>query len=341
MTSRERVLMALDHREPDRVPLDLGGSFVTGIAATSLRRLRRHLGLECRTVKVFDTFQMLGEVEMDLVERFAIDCLPVEPPSMGMGLRNERWKPWVLMDGSEVLVPGDYEIDVTAEGDWLAYAGNDRSRPPTWRMPHGGYYFDTIGYGDFHMEWEPPAIESIRAQSRGWIVTDEVLGFLSDRARQLRASTDKALVLGTWGYTGLHYVGTLPDWWALLAADPGYVRELFDLCTEVALGNLELLWDAVGGNADLLTITGLDFGTQRSEWFSPEAFEELYMPGLRRQFVRGALGVGTREALLQKLDNHFRLGALGFDAIGCQGLFNAQRKTNGGGHGGSSLRSWY
>ncbi|NOZ22893.1 MAG: methyltransferase, partial [Planctomycetes bacterium] len=48
MNSRERVLKALNHEEPDRVPLDLGGTFVTGIAAGALHRLRKHLGLEDR-----------------------------------------------------------------------------------------------------------------------------------------------------------------------------------------------------------------------------------------------------------------------------------------------------
>ena len=67
MTSRERVLTAVNHQEPDRVPLDLGGSFVNSIHAQALHHLRRKLGLEDRPVKVYDAVQMLGEVEMDLL----------------------------------------------------------------------------------------------------------------------------------------------------------------------------------------------------------------------------------------------------------------------------------
>ncbi len=53
MTSRERVRAALDFREPDRVPLDLGGSIMSGIMAHPLDALRKHLGLEARPVRVY------------------------------------------------------------------------------------------------------------------------------------------------------------------------------------------------------------------------------------------------------------------------------------------------
>ncbi len=284
MTGRERVLTALDHREPDRVPLDLGGSFVTSIAATSLDRLRRHLGFAERPVKVYDCFQMLGEVELDLVERLDLDCLPIDPPALTLGLRRADWKPWTLMDGTEVLVPGQFNVTVTDEGDWLIAPYGDNSRPPTARMPRNGFYFDTIGYGDFHPDWEPPPIEETRKASEGWLARDEDLAWFADHARQLRQSTDKCLVLGCWGYAGVSYVGALVDFWCLLARDPGYVNELFAISTEANLKKLELLWEAVGDNADVMTFSGLDFGTQRSEWFRPEVFAEIFLPHFRRQF---------------------------------------------------------
>ncbi|MBM3473630.1 MAG: methyltransferase [Armatimonadetes bacterium] len=279
MTSRERVLAALNHEEPDRVPLDLGGSFVTGIAATSLHHLRKHLGLADRPVKVYDAYQMLGEVEMDLVERFRLDCLPVEPPSLTMGLRNENWKPWRLMDGTEVLMPGQFQVEVAPNGDWLFPPGS-----PACRMPKDGFYFDTIGYADFHLDWEPPPLEQFRQAFAGRTIPDEDLEFLRNRAEPLRQHTDKALILGAWPYLGLAYTGSLTDWWALLGRDPGYVKELFAISTEWSLRSLAQLWDALGESIDVIAMSGLDFGTQRSEWFSPEVFAEVYFPYLREQF---------------------------------------------------------
>ncbi len=284
MTSRERVLKALNHEEPDRVPLDLGGSFVASIAATSLHHLRRRLGLEDRPVKVCDAYQMLGEVEMDVVERLSLDCLPVEPPSLTLGLVREGWKPWTLMDGTEVLVPGKFGVEVTPEGDWLFHPDGDASKPAVARMPKGGYYFDTIGYGDLHPDWQPPNLEDLRARAARSFISDEHLAYLQDRAAEGR-KTDKALVLGAWPYLGLWYVGSLTDFWCLLASHPGYVKGLFELSTEVAMGNLERLWDALGDSVDVIAVTGLDFGTQRSEWFAPRVFREVYLPYLREQLT--------------------------------------------------------
>ena len=285
MTSRERVLAALNHREPDRVPIDLGGSFVTGIAAQSLERLRRRLGLEDRPVKVYDVMQMLGEVELDLAERFQVDVLPVEPPSLTLGVRRGDWKPWRLFDGTNVLVPGQFNVTVSPEGDWLLRNPSRPDGPPVARMPKDGFYFDSIDYGGWNPDFRPPDLARLRANLKGWLLSDETLRYMQDHARALRRSSDKALLLGSWGATGMHYVGRLVEFWCLLAEDPAYVRDLFMLSTEAAIKNLEMMWQAIGRDVDIIAITGLDYGTQRREWFSPEVFREVYVPPLQEQFT--------------------------------------------------------
>ena len=284
MTSRERVLAALNHQEPDRVPLDMGGSFVTGIAVTSLYQLRKHLGLEDRPIKIHCLFQMLGEVEMDLVERLQLDVLPVEPLVLTMGLRRERWKPWTLFDGTRLLVPGDLNVEVSPEGDWLFRPPGRRDHPPTCRMPKDGYYFDTIGYGDWDPDFRPPPIEKVRENFSAWLVTDETLDVLRTRSEHVRRNTDKAALLGSWGMTGMHYVGKLTEFLCLLSTDREYVKDLFEVSTDAAIANLERLWDALGESIDAIAITGLDFGSQRGELFSPECFREVYLPSLKRHY---------------------------------------------------------
>ena len=200
----------------------------------------------------------------------------------------ETVKETVVVAGTPKVVEKEVtkvvQVEVTPEGDWLARTGGVTEGPPVYRMPKDGFYFDTIGYGDFHMDWEPPPLDHVRQQWKDRGVSDEGLEWLRSRAERLRSETDKALVLGGWQYMGLDYADSLTDWWALLARDPGYVKGLFALSTEVALRNLPLLWEALGENVDVVAVTGLDFGTQRSEWFSPEVFREVYMPGLRTQF---------------------------------------------------------
>ncbi len=66
MTSKERVLAAINHQQPDRIPVDFGGAFITGIHCSVIEELRDHYGLEKRPVKVCEPYQMLGEVEDDL-----------------------------------------------------------------------------------------------------------------------------------------------------------------------------------------------------------------------------------------------------------------------------------
>ncbi len=284
MTSRERVLAALNHQEPDRVPIDLGGSFVTSIAAQSLDRLRRRLGLEHRPVKVYDVMQMLGEVELDLAERFQVDVLPVEPPALTLGVPRGDWKPWRLFDGTEVLMPGRFNVAVGPEGDWLLRHPANPDAPPIARMPKDGFYFDAINYGGWNPDFKPPRLEQVRAGMKSWLLKDETLRHMQALARTLRGSSDRALLLGSWGATGMHYVGTLTEFWCLLGTDPAYVRDLFMLSAEAAIQNLGMMWQAIGKDVDIIAVTGLDYGTQRREWFSPETFREVYVPALRAQF---------------------------------------------------------
>jgi len=70
MTSRERVLEALNHREPDRVPIDCGAMRSTGIQAIAYHRLKAHLGIDGGATRVYDMIQQLAEPEPFYLDRF-------------------------------------------------------------------------------------------------------------------------------------------------------------------------------------------------------------------------------------------------------------------------------
>jgi hypothetical protein len=280
MTSRERVRTALAHREPDRVPLDLGSNLTSGIMAHALDRLRRHLGLERRPVRVHEVFQMLGEVEVDVVERLGADILPVEPLVQFFGLRRENWKPWKLWDGTDVLVPGQFAVGVDGEGGWLLHTGGDPTKPVEGRMPRGGFYFDMPSLTETRPDWAPPQAAEVRGQN---LLSTAELDHMQARAEHLFRSTDKALLLGAWDSTGLPWVGSIPDFLVLLLTDPHYVRDLFAARTEVAIRNLEALASRLGDTIDVIGLEGNDFGAQNAELISPELFEELFVPFLRQQ----------------------------------------------------------
>jgi len=146
VTSRERVQLALNHKEADRVPLDLGGSGTTGMHVDSVYLLRQALRLDPpgTPVKVIDPFQMLGEVAPDLVSALDTDVLPLAKPLTDFGFRLEGWKPWTTFAGTPVLVPEGFNTEADASGDILLYPQGERSAAPSARMPKGGYYFDTL-----------------------------------------------------------------------------------------------------------------------------------------------------------------------------------------------------
>ncbi len=145
MNSRERVAAALAHRQPDRVPLDLGASAVTGMNANSVYLLRQALQLDPpgTPVKVVEPFQMLGEIAPDLLDALGVDVLPLGKPTTMFGFRNEGWQPWSF-NGTPVLVPAGFNTIPEPDGSILMYPDGDRSVPPSGKMPAGGYYFDSL-----------------------------------------------------------------------------------------------------------------------------------------------------------------------------------------------------
>ncbi|MFC1996163.1 uroporphyrinogen decarboxylase family protein [Chloroflexota bacterium] len=285
MNSRERVLAAINHQEPDRVPIDLGGSIVTGIMAGALVRLRKHLGMDHKSVKVYDCFQMLGEVTDDLIQKFKIDLLPVEPDAIVFGhLKRRDWKPWTLFDGTEVLVPGAFDVEITQSGEWLLHQDGNPTQKVVAKMPKDGYYFDQMSITAWNPNYKPPSIESLK-NSRWRRLDEETLTYLQAKARELRRNTDKALVLTNWGEAvlGPPTVGSLPEWLALLVTEPGYVGELFDLANSIAIENLKQYWEALGDTIDIIHMDGYDFGSQNREMFSPKIFEKFFEPCYKTQ----------------------------------------------------------
>ena len=280
MTSRQRVLKAMNHEEPDRVPIDLGGTIMSGIMAHALDRLRAHLGLERRPVTVYEVFQMLGEVEADVVDRLGVDVLPVEPPVFFFGLRRERYKPWTLFDGTGVRVPGQFDVAIGDDGSWLLHEEGDPAQPVVARMPKDGFYFDTASLTDTHFDYAPPPLDEARKENH---LSTEDLEWLQQRAEHLRKETDKALLLGCWSHVGISGVGSIPDFLMLLATDRAYVKDLFAIRTETAIANLEKLRAHLGDCIDIIGISGDDYGTQKAECFSPDWFAELYVPFFKEQ----------------------------------------------------------
>ncbi len=140
MTSREKLLTALDHR-PGPVPIDFGATAVSGMHVSVVAALREHYGLGRRPVKVCEPYQMLGLIEDDLAAAIGIDTVGVVGTATLFGYRNEGWKEWRTPWGQDVLVGEGFRTTTVGNGDVLIYPGGDMQAPPSGRMPTGGILF--------------------------------------------------------------------------------------------------------------------------------------------------------------------------------------------------------
>ncbi len=179
MTSRERILAAVNHQPVDRVPIDLGGTRQTGISAFAYARFRQHLDPAWDgRVRVFDLFQILAEIEPEIAARFRSDCIALNRPNVAFGIENRDWKPGALPDGTPVEFPGGFDPETTEAGDWIL----TRDGEVIARMPAHGFYFDRFEKypGALHPDleqWEPPA------------VSGSDLEYYRDAARRLHGQT--------------------------------------------------------------------------------------------------------------------------------------------------------
>ena len=289
ITSRERVVRALNHLKPDRVPLDLGSTAVSGIAASALHRLREALGLDERPVRVHEPYQMLGAVEDDLLDALGIDVVGLSEDATLFGFAQRDWKPFTLFDGTPALVPGGFNTEVTPDGNLYQYPQGNRSMPPSGRMPPEGFYHDAIERQEPYTEEDLDPEEWVRDMYH--VYTDEELKLLEARASSLYSDTTRAII-GNFGSAGFGDIAHVPataiprpkgiravaDWYMATVLYPAYVRGIFDLQLEIALKNLELYKQAVGDNIVAIFVSGTDFGSQKGSFISPRTYDEMFKP---------------------------------------------------------------
>ncbi|UCF99712.1 MAG: methyltransferase [Spirochaetaceae bacterium] len=293
MTSRQRVQLALDHEEPDRVPVDLGSSLVTGIQASAYARLKRALGIGEGEVRVYEPFQMLAEVEEPVRRALGVDVYGIMLPVTIFGYRNENWKAFRLFDGTEVRVSQHFVWDELPNGDLVQYPQGDRGAPASGRMPKDGFYFDAI------VRQEP--IDETRLDAREWVEQtyglfgDEDLRFLEEQSRWYFENSEYALFGnfggGSFGDIAIVVGPHIPhpkgirdpeEFYVSHLTRKEYIREIFELTLEIQMKNIEMYWQAVGERIQVIEINGNDFGAQNGPFISPQMYRELYKPYHKR-----------------------------------------------------------
>ncbi len=290
---RARILDAIAHRPPDRVPVDFGATTVTGIHCSLVAALRDRLGLDRHPIKINEPYQMLGLMEADLLEALDVDTTvsKVATTHFGFLVDGERWKEWRTPWGQEVLIPAGMEVETLPDGDVVLFPQGDRSARPSAKMPSSSFFFDAImRQGEYDEENPDPVDNTEEFQP----LSDAVVDLFAKAAVEARA-TGRAVLAALPGTTlgsvsGVPGMGlknpkglrSIADWYMALATLPEFVKGIFAIQTEVALENLKRLHQAVGDNYDVVMVCGADFGNQLNTMFSVQTLNELFSPFYRR-----------------------------------------------------------
>lgn len=281
MTSRERVLSAIRHQEPDRVPIDCAAMRSTGIQAIAYNRLKAHLRIPTGHTRVYDMVQQLAEPEEDYLDRFNIDAI-----NAGQKWAPDQWKEWKLPDGSACEVPN--YVQLRREGsDWLALGdGGD----VIGRLAASATYFTQTCFPLDRTDW-PSRLDDLLEQMSHVIwqalpeplyadgLSEANLQRIARHVEQLRQRSARAIMmpfganLFEWG----SYLRGMERFLIDLAAAPADAEALLDKLVEVHLDGLDRLLPALGDNADLISL-GDDLGMESGLLFSPKMYRRFFKP---------------------------------------------------------------
>lgn len=284
MNSRERVLSAINHQEPDRVPIDLGSTLTTGIHAIAYTRLKEHLGMSGGHVRIHDSGQQLAVIENEMLEYLKADCLDVGR---------------VYTDSDEYW----YDVEVNGIQAEFLKTFNPRFNPDgsldvvhpdgtvLSRMSKSSLVIDQVYYPcqeDYPTNTDDFLQASLKLGGSKMMAPPfnhiGKLGFwrkFKKEAIELKQSTDKAILMnGGVGFfqfmTGFKRMDkVLVD----LIRNPDKVEKFLDLAIDLQLASLGLICRYLGDLIDIIVFAD-DYGENSGPFFSPRIFKKIFKPRL-------------------------------------------------------------
>lgn len=282
MTSRERVRAAINHREPDKVPVDLGATPSSGISAIAYNNLIGHTGLKNSSTRIYDVVQELAEPEDEILDMFGVDIIDA---GRTFNTNPGEWYPIELSDGSKGLYPNWFK-PVNENGRLLYY---DENKVLIAVKPIGATFFDQAvfpyinGYPSDYKDLDK-AMNKVLWQKMAHSPWDHAgePGFwdrLRENTLRLRNESDKAIMmmagcnLFEWGTFLRRMDYFLTD----LYLDPENVHKMLDALMEKHLAGLEKICHYVGDLVDIIRL-GDDLGTNNGPFMDPETYREFFKP---------------------------------------------------------------
>jgi uroporphyrinogen decarboxylase len=247
MTSRERVLAALSLQEGDRVPIDLGSTWISTTTIPFYEELKRHFGVD-RPTELMERNMQVCHIDEEILLQLSVDTR------------------FVSSNAPELPCNQNTEL---GEGHYRDPWGIE------WRKPPTSYYYD------LH---KPPLAGAITKQDilrHPWPDPDDP-GYtrgLRPRVEAMRAGTDCALVLNLslWVLQCSQNVRGYQDWYIDLATQPDLLECMADCLTESMLGPLEKVTAEIGDLVDVISVSD-DIGHQDRLCMNPATYRKVFKP---------------------------------------------------------------
>ncbi len=283
MTPQERILTAISHKQPDRVPIDLGATPSSGISVVAYQNLIKYLGKTHLKTHVYDVIQEVAQPEMELLDHFGVDVIDI---GRYFNTAPDYWKELELIIGHNALYP--HWLRTTALDDGSKYIIGPTNEI-IGRMPVGATFFDqTIfpyleGYPDSYMNlgYEMSRVIWGGVGFTPWDWADEknFWKLLRQKTIDLKNSTNKALLLGVgcnlfeWGA----FLRRMDNFMMDLCMYPDQVHILLDQLMERHLDTVAKTCEAVGDVVDIIKF-GDDLGMTNGPFMSTEMYDEFFKP---------------------------------------------------------------
>ena len=267
--------------------MDFGSTGVTGIHVLIVEKLRDYYGLEKKPVRVVEPYQMLGEIDSELIKAMDIDVIGLFSAKNMFGVPNENWKVHKTLWGQEVLFPGSFNYTYNSNGDILMYPEGDTSVPPSGMMPKTGFFFDAL---DRQKPIDDSTLKVEDNLEEFSHITEPELAYWKDKVNGLKDNS-KAVVASLGG-TALGDIALVPainlkdpkgirgveEWYISTLIREDFIKEIYDRQTDIAIQNLSLLSEVIGNKIDVVFTCGTDFGTQNSTFCSTETYDRVWLP---------------------------------------------------------------
>ncbi len=282
MTSRERVLAAIGHKEPDRVPIDHGSMRSTGIMAIAYNRLKEHLGVTGGETFVYDVVQQLAQPEQWYLDRYHVDAVDLGRAFFSPG----KCRPWTLPDGSTAVVPGWFQPE-RRNGDLIVKDKNGRD---IGMMPSGGLYIDQTVWplsGGDGLDYSGPLGDAmdqviwaaLPSPPHDEELTEARIDEIVRTAKKLHETSDYAisLAVGCNLFEWSQMLFGMENLYLYVAGEKRRLGKFLDRLAEHHMASLERVLPKLKGYIDILVV-GDDLGMQSGPQLSPASYRELFLP---------------------------------------------------------------